>query len=143
MGPPVRGRGQWWRDLWEDQGGLGECSWSPQAQRTQTGWLCQGVGVGVILGCPAASSQGLELHLSAAWLEEEIELGKRRKLLALGALRRTELLPGWSFLIPVPQMEPSRPVPLRGLWNEVSPIVVSYRLDQTSDPKPEQKVLMC
>ena len=137
MGPPVRGsgavvEGSLGRPGWAG----GECSWSPQAQRFQTGWLCQGVGVGVILGCPA-SSQGAGPSLGLAGRGDRA--GQGGKLLALGALRRTELLPGWSFLIPCPSDGAIKAGAFGGLWNEVSPIVVSYRLDQNLRPQTRAK----
>lgn len=117
----------------------GESSWSPQAQRFQTGWLCQGVGVGVIVGCPV-SSQGAGPSFGLAGRGDRA--GQGGKLLS----------PAWStccqsfkenwdscldglFLIPCPSDGAIKAGAFGGLWNEVSPIVASHRLDQNLRPQ--------
>lgn len=148
MGPPVWGwgavvEGSLGRPGWAG----GECSWSPQAQRFQTGWLCQGVGVGVILGCPA-SSQGAGPSLGLAGRGDRAGQGGKLLSLAWSACsrsfkeNRSSCLDG-LFKFPVPQMEPSRPVPLGACGMRYPQLLFPTDLTKTSDPKPEQKVLMC
>lgn len=94
------------------------------------------LGVGVMLGCPA-SSQGAGPSLGLAGRGDR-RLGKEEASCSR-ALRRTELLPGWSFLIPCPSDGAIKAGAFGGLWNEVSPIVVSYRLDQNLRPQTRAK----
>lgn len=147
-GPPVQGLGgSGGRIFGKTRVGWGECSWSPQAQRFQTGWLCQGIGVGVILGCPA-SSHGAGTSLGLAGRGDRAGQGGKLLSPAWSACsqsfkeNRNSCLDGF-FKFPVPQMEPSRLVPLGACGMRYPQLLLPTDLTKTSDPKPEQMVLMC